>query len=70
MTLPEATPDVALQRHRFAALRELQSALNERGYGLDTLSMGMSQDFASAIAEGSTIVRVGTAIFGERQKTS
>ena len=70
MTLPEPTPDTALQRQRFAALRELQSALNERGYGLDTLSMGMSQDFASAIAEGSTIVRVGTAIFGERQKTS
>jgi len=70
MTLPEATPEIALQRHRFAALRELQATLNQQGHDLDTLSMGMSQDFASAIAEGSTIVRIGTTIFGERQKTS
>jgi len=70
MTLPEPTPEIALQRQRFAALRELQATLNQQGYGLDTLSMGMSQDFASAIAEGSTIVRIGTTIFGERQKTS
>ncbi len=70
MTLPEATPDIALQRQRFAALRQLQTVLNEQGHALDTLSMGMSQDFASAIAEGSTIVRIGTAIFGKRRKTS
>ncbi len=70
MTLPEPTPDTLLQRQRFAALRALQATLNQQGYGLDTLSMGMSQDFASAIAEGSTIVRIGTTIFGERQKTS
>ncbi|MHB8354312.1 MAG: YggS family pyridoxal phosphate-dependent enzyme [Burkholderiales bacterium] len=70
MTLPEATPDIALQHQRFATLRRLQTTLNEQGYALDTLSMGMSQDFASAIAEGSTIVRIGTTIFGERQKTS
>jgi pyridoxal phosphate enzyme (YggS family) len=70
MTLPEPTPDPALQRQRFAALRQLQATLNDQGHHLDTLSMGMSQDFASAIAEGSTIVRVGTAIFGERRKTS
>lgn len=70
MTLPEPTPDTALQRQRFAALRSLQATLNARGHALDTLSMGMSQDFASAIAEGSTIVRIGTTIFGDRQKTS
>jgi pyridoxal phosphate enzyme (YggS family) len=70
MTLPEPTPDLDLQRQRFAALRQLQATLKERGHALDTLSMGMSQDFASAIAEGSTIVRIGTTIFGERRKTS
>ncbi len=70
MTLPEPTMDPELQHQRFDALRRLQADLNRQGYGLDTLSMGMSQDFAAAIAEGSTIVRIGTAIFGERQKIS
>ncbi len=70
MTLPEPTADLSLQRQRFAALRALKALLVDQGYALDTLSMGMSQDFASAIAEGSTIVRIGTAIFGERRKTS
>ncbi len=70
MTLPEPTADPQIQHQRFGTLRRLQDGLNRQGYGLDTLSMGMSQDFPAAIAEGSTIVRVGTAIFGERQNKS
>jgi PLP dependent protein len=66
MTIPEPTPDEALQRSRFAALRKQFEQLNLDGFGLDTLSMGMSQDLEAAIMEGATMVRVGTAIFGER----
>jgi len=65
MAVPEPTADVALQRARFRQLRELLGALPA---GADTLSMGMSDDLEAAIAEGSTLVRVGTAIFGARQK--
>jgi PLP dependent protein len=68
MAIPEPTSDVAQQRRRFALLRELKDGLAARGHALDTLSMGMSDDFEAAIAEGSTIVRVGTAIFGARKK--
>ena len=50
----------------FARMRILLEELNASGHNLDTLSMGMSADFESAIAEGATIVRVGTAIFGAR----
>lgn len=67
MTIPEPTTDVALQRRRFALLRALKDGLAARGHALDTLSMGMSDDFEAAIAEGATIVRIGTAIFGKRQ---
>lgn len=66
MAIPEPTDDVALQRRRFAHVRQLRDALNARGHRLDTLSMGMSQDLEAAIAEGATIVRVGTALFGAR----
>jgi PLP dependent protein len=66
MAIPEPTADVQLQRRRFAQLRELRDRLNRDGFGLDTLSMGMSADLEVAIAEGATLVRVGTAIFGER----
>ena len=68
MGIPEPTSDVALQRRRFALLRELKDKLVARGYGLDTISMGMSDDFEAAIAEGATMVRVGTAIFGKRDR--
>jgi PLP dependent protein len=68
MAIPEPTPDVAQQRRRFALLRELKDGLAARGHALDTLSMGMSDDFEAAIAEGATIVRVGTAIFGPRRR--
>ena len=66
MAIPEPTPDVALQRARFASLRSMRDELNAAGLALDTLSMGMSDDLEAAIAEGSTLVRVGTAIFGSR----
>lgn len=67
MAIPEPTGDVALQRSRFATLRRLKEALCAEGHALDTLSMGMSDDLEAAIAEGATIVRVGTAIFGVRE---
>jgi PLP dependent protein len=66
MAIPEPTDDPALQRRRFAHLRQLLEELNAGGHALDTLSMGMSQDLEAAIAEGATIVRVGTALFGAR----
>ena len=68
MAIPEPTLDEALRRRRFALLRELKEKLAARGHALDTLSMGMSDDLEAAIAEGATMVRVGTAIFGQRQK--
>jgi hypothetical protein len=66
MAIPAPCDNAAAQRAAFAQLRELYERLNRRGMRLDTLSMGMSHDFAAAIAEGATIVRVGTAIFGKR----
>ena len=68
MAIPEPTSDIRLQRRRFALLREIRDKLAAAGIALDTLSMGMSDDFEAAIAEGATMVRVGTAIFGQRQK--
>lgn len=67
MAIPEPTPDTALQRARFALLRRLKEGLQVDDAGIDTLSMGMSDDLEAAIAEGATIVRVGTAIFGARK---
>jgi PLP dependent protein len=66
MAIPEPSGDIAVQRQRFAQLRELLEQLNAQGYALDTLSMGMSDDLEAAVAEGATIVRVGSAIFGSR----
>ncbi len=66
MCLPPAETDPSRQRHWFAALRELMQDLNARGAGLDTLSMGMSDDFEAAVLEGATHVRIGTALFGPR----
>ena len=68
MAIPEPTSDPSLQRSRYALLRELKERLTTPGHPLDTLSMGMSDDFESAIAEGATIVRVGAAIFGRRER--
>jgi pyridoxal phosphate enzyme (YggS family) len=66
MTIPAYTPDVEQQHQPFALLRRLQEQLNANGFELDTLSMGMSNDLEAAIAEGATLVRIGTAIFGPR----
>ena len=66
MAIPEPTDDAQVQIERFRSVRELFDALNRQGLQLDTLSMGMSQDLEAAVAEGSTMVRVGTAIFGAR----
>lgn len=67
MTIPPASDDPAQQRRYFAELRKLKEQLATAGVALDTLSMGMSADLEAAIAEGATLVRVGTAIFGQRQ---
>ncbi|MFZ3300785.1 MAG: YggS family pyridoxal phosphate-dependent enzyme [Ralstonia pickettii] len=66
MAIPAPTDDPAEQRAAFAQVAQLQHQLNQAGFALDTLSMGMSHDFPAAIAEGATIVRIGTAIFGAR----
>jgi PLP dependent protein len=66
MCMPPAEADEARQRAWFREARQVFDYLNERGLRLDTLSMGTSADFPAAIAEGATIVRVGTAIFGPR----
>ncbi len=66
MAIPEPTEDPQAQRAAFRRLREIYEAVRAAGLPLDTLSMGMSHDLEAAVAEGATIVRVGTAIFGER----
>jgi len=66
MCVPPPQPDVQAERAVFARLRGLLEELNAGGLKLDTLSMGMSGDFESAIAEGATVVRIGTALFGSR----
>ena len=66
MAIPERATDGEQQRAAFARLRKLFDALRADGLALDTLSMGMSGDMDAAIAEGATIVRIGSAIFGAR----
>lgn len=68
MAIPEPLPTATAQQASFRLLRELKERLCAEGISLDTLSMGMSQDLEAAIAEGATMVRVGTAIFGEREE--
>ena len=69
MAIPEATDDKQLQRQRFAQLRALYLQVRAVAPTMDTLSMGMSGDLEQAIAEGSTMVRIGTDIFGARTQT-
>jgi len=71
MAIPEpgagsAAENSALARRQFGLLRQLLERINQTGLTLDTLSMGMSHDLEDAIVEGATLVRIGTAIFGER----
>ncbi|MFA7504898.1 MAG: YggS family pyridoxal phosphate-dependent enzyme [Burkholderiaceae bacterium] len=68
MAIPAPREDFDRQRRAFAAVRMLFEQLRDAGYALDTLSMGMSADLEAAIAEGATIVRIGTALFGERPR--
>ncbi|MCM1511619.1 MAG: YggS family pyridoxal phosphate-dependent enzyme [Oxalobacter formigenes] len=66
MAIPEPQADKTRQRQPFRQLKNLYDKLRKEGYPLDTLSMGMTADMDAAIAEGATIVRIGTAIFGPR----
>jgi uncharacterized pyridoxal phosphate-containing UPF0001 family protein len=68
MCIPEPAPDFAAACAVFAKAKALFDKLNQAGLQLDTLSMGMSDDLEAAIHSGSTLVRVGTAIFGGRAK--
>nr|VFJ91134.1 MAG: hypothetical protein BECKH772A_GA0070896_1002720 [Candidatus Kentron sp. H]VFJ91978.1 MAG: hypothetical protein BECKH772B_GA0070898_1002319 [Candidatus Kentron sp. H]VFJ98817.1 MAG: hypothetical protein BECKH772C_GA0070978_1002520 [Candidatus Kentron sp. H] len=66
MTIPAPSRDEAAQREPYRRLREARDTLDAQGLALDTLSMGMSDDLEAAIAEGATLVRIGTGIFGAR----
>lgn len=66
MALPPPSEDAVTQLRHFSAVRKCFEELQRQGLHLDTLSMGMSNDLETAIAEGATLVRVGTALFGER----
>lgn len=68
MAIPRESDDFNEQREAFAQVWALQEDLVRRGHDLDTLSMGMSGDMEAAIAEGATMVRIGTALFGPRPK--
>ncbi|MDX1914702.1 MAG: YggS family pyridoxal phosphate-dependent enzyme [Methylophilus sp.] len=66
MAIPAPTKDLAKQRTQFKIVGDIYRDLQQQGFEFDTLSIGMSEDFEAAIAEGATIVRIGSAIFGER----
>lgn len=68
MALPAPTEDFSEQRRGFLRTRRLQEQLTDKGYRLDTLSMGTTNDMRAAIAEGATIIRIGTALFGPRTR--
>jgi pyridoxal phosphate enzyme (YggS family) len=68
MAIPQPTDDLAAQRRPFAQLRAALERLNAQGLHLDTLSMGMTADMDAAILEGATMIRIGTALFGPRER--
>jgi len=68
MCIPEPQRDKTQQRKFFHDMLQLYQSLQQQNITLDTLSMGMSDDFEAAIAEGSTMLRIGTALFGERSR--
>ena len=70
MAIIENTPDSATQRAQFRHMQQYQLQLKNAGLPVDTLSMGMSQDFKVAIEEGATMIRIGSAIFGQRDVES
>ncbi|VAX09187.1 UPF0001 protein YggS [hydrothermal vent metagenome] len=67
MALPQRQTKLAPQRIPFQKLAELYAQLNQHGFELDTLSMGMSNDLEAAVAEGSTLLRIGSGLFGSRK---
>jgi PLP dependent protein len=67
MTLAPLTDDEDVQRRTFRGLRVLRDSIKEEGLWLPTLSMGMSGDYATAVQEGATVIRLGTALFGPRE---
>ena len=67
MAIPAPTQDVQLQSEQFSQVRQCYEQLREKGFNLDTLSMGMSEDFESAILQGATMVRIGAGLFGVRK---
>jgi pyridoxal phosphate enzyme (YggS family) len=68
MAIPQPSPDLDKRRRAFRDMRNLFERLRADHATIDTLSMGMSDDFELAIAEGSTMVRIGTAVFGARNR--
>ena len=69
MSIPAATKDIAKQHTQFKIVKDTYTQLRGNGFAIDTLSIGMSNDYVAAIAEGATIVRIGSAIFGARTRT-
>ncbi|WP_455375744.1 YggS family pyridoxal phosphate-dependent enzyme [Kaarinaea lacus] len=67
MAIVEKTSDQQSQRGMFSQLRDILDDLNQHGLSLDTLSMGMTDDLEAAVMEGSTLLRIGTGLFGQRQ---
>jgi PLP dependent protein len=70
MTIAPFTDDADVQRRTFRGLRELRDALHEEGLWLPTLSMGMSADYGVAVEEGATVIRLGTVLFGPRERAA
>jgi len=68
MAIPEPAPDFAAQRELCLRAREVYDAIRAAGIDIDTLSLGMSADLEAAVSAGSTMVRIGTAIFGGRPR--
>jgi PLP dependent protein len=67
MAIPQQANELSLQRQQFSVLKKCFDTLKQAGFSIDTLSMGMTQDFEAAIAEGATMVRIGEGIFGKRR---
>ena len=68
MSLPAPETDFAAQRKPFRQLADALQSLQRAGFAVDTLSMGTTADYKAAIVEGATMVRLGTAVFGAREK--
>ena len=67
MVIPRPRDSIQEQQNVFKEVKEIFDSLNQKGMNMDTLSMGMSSDYGIAIKEGSTMIRIGTGIFGQRK---